>query len=405
MTLRASALQWGVFDWLSADPDDVGMRIAAAFTAFANLINAKPDQRHPLSIVHDHATSTSGVNTGFVWRLGDPEHPLLLRLYNSTTTGTIRSRASFEVGHEAAYLNDGSNHGYGSFSPFLQRAWVGMPYYGPAGGNGESHSGFLLVQWDSTDGQEFFCYTIGVRGTSALGADSGFGNHTLLLFHSPHSSNWNVLYYISPIYGGLGFGEWGYLSINGSCITASLAPQPPTFNQQLVCGCGLLPQRQPSGSFSFNRLQPRVQLPLCFWIGANNHDSPRRLARLTSPGGGGTFYQLGAGEGGGGYSRDLWYLQPGGTPSIMPGWSSVGSLPWQTLSDRLAFCPLAPLKPLLIGGSVSNDFIGDWPNLQVGGAGVQQHPFFSRQTGAGGGGGSGGGSGRPGTGVLWPRRS
>jgi hypothetical protein len=405
VTLRASALQWGVFDWLSAEPDDVGMRISSAFTAFASLINAKPNQRNPLSTVHDHASSTSGVRPGYVWRFGDESgatQPLLLRHYTSSTTASwTRDRSQLELGYEGDYLNDGSNNGYGSFSTTLQRIMVGMPYYGPAGGNGE-HSGFLLVQWDSTDGQEFFSYTIGVRGSGAQGADYGFGNHTLLLFYSPHSSNWNVLYYISPIYGGAGFADWAFLSIDGQCINSFLSPEPPRNGQQLVRGCGLLAPRKTSGSFSYNSVQPPILLPACFWVGANAHDSPRRLARVVSPGGGGTFYQLGAGQSSS-YTFDLWYLHPGGTPSIMPGWSSVGSLPWQTVSDRLSFCPLAPLKPLMIGGSTSNDFVSDWPNVLTGGAAVAQHPFFSRQ--AGGSGGSGGGSGRPDTGVLWPRRS
>jgi len=414
MTLRASALQWAVFDWLSAEPDDVGMRISAAFTAFLNLINAKPNQANPLAIVRSHASSTSAQHAGFIWRLGDHQQPVLLRLYLSNPASFwSRERALLELAYEADYSNDSSNHGYGSFSSTLHSLYVGMPYYGPAGGSGESHAGVLLVQWDTTDDQEFFSYTIGVRGTGPLGADYGFGNHTLILFRSPHSSNWNLLYYISPIYGGFGSSEWSFAAINGTYVSAFLSPAPPISGQQLVRGLAVLPPRQQSGSFSSNRLQPRIQLPACFWIGANAHDSPRRFARLTSPAGGGTFYQLGAGQSSGS-SRDLWYLHPPATPSLMPGWSSVGSLPWQTLGDRLAFCPLAPLKPLLIGGSGSNDFLTDWPGALTGGVGIQQHPFFSRQTGdggsgggsgGGGSGGGGGGSSRPATGVLWPRRS
>lgn len=420
MTLRASALQWGVWNWLSADPDDVGMKLSAAFEAFSRLVNARADHPNPLAIVRNHASSTSSEHYGFVWRLGDAHHPVLLRLYNRNPQALwTQDRAELLLGHEADFVDDSSNHGYGTFTRTIQSATVGQSYYGPALSNGESHAGFLLVQWDSSDGREFFCYSIGVRGSGPLGADYGFGNQTLLLFRSPHSSNWNVLHYSSPVYGGTGFRQVLHLGINDTYIAGTLAPDPPRGRvQQLCSGFSALPARQSSGRFSFRSVQERILLPCCFWIGANAHDSPRRFGRLLSPAGGGTFYQLGAGENAG-YSQDLWYLHPNGTPAAMAGWSSVGSLPWQTIGDRLSFCPLAPLQPLLIGGTGLGDFVTDWPAALVGTASLQQHPFFSRSLasgdgtggtggaggGGGGSGGAGGGSGRPATGVLWPRRS
>lgn len=419
MTLRASALQWGVWNWLSADPDDLGMKLTAAFDAFSRLINAKSDQLHPLAIVRSHASSTSSQHYGFIWRLGDPHQPVLLRLYNHNPQALwSQDRAELQLAYEADFVDDSSNHGYGTFSQTIQSASVGFTYYGPALANGESHPGFLLVQWDSSDGREFFSCSYGVRGSGALGADYGYGNQTLLLFWSPHTSNWNVLHYSSPVYGGAGFRQTLFLGINGTYVPGTLAPDPPRGRVQQLCrGFSALAARQSSGSFSFRSVQQPVLLPSCFWIGANSHDSPRRFGRLLSPAGGGTFYQLGAGENSG-YNQDLWYLHPAGTPAAMAGWSSVGSLPWQTISDRLSFCPLAPLQPLLIGGTGLNDFLTDWPPALVGTASLQQHPFFSRSlsvgdgSGGGGGGGSGGGgggaggaSGRPATGVLWPRRS
>jgi uncharacterized membrane protein YgcG len=421
MTLRASALQWGVWNWLSADPDDLGMKISAAFDAFSKLVNAKPDQPNPLSIVRNHASSTSSQHYGFVWRLGDAHHPVLLRLCNRNPQAFwAQDRAELELAYETDFVNDSSNHGYGTFTRAIQTAAVGLSYYGPALSSGESHPGFLLVQWDSSDGREFFCCTFGVRGSGPLGADYGFGNQSLLLFHSPHSSNWNVLHYSSPVYGGPGFQQILYLGINDTYVISTLAPDPPRGRVQQLCrGFSALAARQNSGSFSFRSVQERILLPSCFWFGANAHDSPRRFGRLLSPAGGGTFYQLGAGENSGS-TQDLWYLHPTGTPAALAGWSSVGSLPWQTISDRLSFCPLAPLQPLLIGGSAAADFITDWPAALVGNASLQQHPFFSRSLasgdGSGGGGtggeddgggsgGAGGGSGRPATGVLWPRRS
>jgi len=44
----------------------------------------------------------------------------------------------------------------------------------------------------------------------------------------------------------------------------------------------------------------------------------------------------------------------------MPGWSSIGSLPWNTVTDRLSFCPLHTLQPLAVGPSSAPNFLTDW---------------------------------------------
>jgi hypothetical protein len=404
MTLKASALTWSTWNWLSAAATDVGMRLNEAFYAFAGEVNANPGMANPLSILRNHASATGTTRFGYVWRLGHPTAPVLLRFSNSAKRqgwDTSSSSAQFQLALESAYSDDSSTDGYGSFSSTLFQANAGLTHYGPDGAPSQNWGGLLLVLMDTTAGREFFSYTLG-----ATGAEIYQSNQTLVLFRTPHSSNWNVYVFIAEVYGGQSYSELAYLAINDGYASAFLAPIPPSGNsQQLVSGLGLMPAVQVSGSFSTSRLQPRLQLPGCFWLGTNAHSEPRRLARTSSPAGNGTFYQLGA-AGSASWSRDLWFLLPSGTPAAMPGWGAVSALPWTTLSDRLSFCPLAPLEQLLLGGTAQNDFVTDWPGLAAGAPGVAQHPFFSLQPqGSGGGGGAGAGSSRPSTGVLWPRRT
>lgn len=411
MTLKASALHWSSWNWLSAAPSDVGMRLNEAFSAFAAEVNGNPGQSNPLAVLRSHASASGTTRFGYVWRLGHPTAPVLLHVSNSNVRqgyNYASSSAVFQLALEAAYSNDSSNDGYGSFSGTLFQQNAGLTYYGPGGTPALTYGGVLLVLMDPSPGQEVFSCTIG-----ATGSDSYQGNQTLVLFRTPHTSNWNVLLFISEVSGGLSASSACYLAIEDGYVSASLAPAPPTGNtQQLLRGLGFLPALQTTGSFSANRIQPRIPLPEWFWVGTNAHTSPRRFSRTSSPAGTGTFYQLGA-AGSATSSRDLWLLLPAGTPAATPEWGTVGALPWTSITDRLSFCPLAPLEPLLIGGTTQNDFLTDWPGLAAGAPGMEQHPFFSLQLQGPGGGGSGGGedggssggSSRPSTGVLWPRRS
>lgn len=413
MTLKASALHWSTGNWLSAAPTEVGMRLNEAFSAFAGEVNSNPGQSNPLAVLRSHASATGSTRFGYVWRLGHPTAPVLLHVSNSNARqgyNYASSSAVFQLALESAYSNTSSTDGYGSFSATLFQQNAGLTYYGPGGTPALTYGGALLVLMDTSPGREVFSYTIG-----ATGSDSYQGNQTLVLFRTPHTSNWNVLLFISEVYGGLGTTSPCYLAIDDGYVSASLAPAPPTGNnQQLLRGLGFLAGLQSTGSFSANRVQPRISLPECFWVGTNAHSDPRRFSRASSPLGNGTFYQLGA-AGSATSSRDLWLLLPTGTPPAMPGWGTVDVLPWMGISDRLSFCPLAPLEPLLIGATTQNDFVTDWPGLAVGAPGMAQHPFFSLQlqgtdgggggSGESGGGGSSGGSSRPSTGVLWPRRS
>jgi hypothetical protein len=137
-------------------------------------------------------------------------------------------------------------------------------------------------------------------------------------------------------------------------------------------------------------------LPHPFWIGDNQHSDPRRLGRFSDPGGGGTFHQLGAS---GGYADDLWIRLPSSpTPALLSGWSTVGSLAWNSIGDRLSVVAQPPLLDALIGPASGPDFLSDWSATAAGIGGMQQHPLYRHQLG------SSGGTGRPTAGVLWPRR-
>ncbi|MFO7628442.1 MAG: hypothetical protein R6W06_02790 [Prochlorococcaceae cyanobacterium] len=385
------------------------MKLSEAFSSFAAAVNPN-NPGSELSIVRDASSATGNARSGYVWRLGDPLNPVLLSFLNSSKLqgyNASSSSAQLLVGLESAYVNDSSNGGYGSFSSTLNSFNGGMTYYAPDGSPALTYGGMLLVLMDTAAGQEFFSYTF-----APIGSDSYQGNQTLLLFRDPNSWGWNVMLFLSNVYLGSSSSVSASAAINGTMVSASsFVPPPPSGSvQQLIRGCGLYAASQGSGRFGPNTVSARLPLPQCLWLGSNALSSPRRFGRCANPhASGGTFYQLGAG----GSYWDLWLLLPTSTPAAITGWSTVGSMPWSTLSDRLSFCPLAPLQPLLCGPAVVSDFINDFPGVAVGIAGMDQQPAFAEQLssfceagdgdGGGSGGGGGGGSARPSTGVLWPR--
>ena len=400
MALSCSALQWASWNWTSAAALSPGLRLSEAFTAFAAAVNGNPGNNCPLQVVKDHSSATGTTNFGYVWRLGHPLNPVLLSFYNTSklqASSSTPSTATFRLGLESAYTNDSSNGGYGTFSATLANVSAGLSHYAPDGSPVVDLGAFLLVQMDTEPGKEFFCYTI-----APIGSDLYTQNHTMLLFKSPASSGWNIYFNRSYSYLGMFASVNGYVWNNDTMLAASVVPVPPASNeQQLIRGCGLYAAGTTSGIFSPGAVTPRLNLPDCFWLGSNQLSDPRRLGRASKPGGGGSFYQLAAATSG---VMDLWYLQPTSTPAALASWSTIGSLPWLTVPDRLSFCPLAPAQPLATGPSSPPDFIWDWPLTALGAPGLRQHPFYAKQfSGSGGGGGGSGSGGRPSSGVLWPR--
>ncbi len=393
MALSCSAQQWASWNWTTAEAGSPGLRLTEAFTAFADAVNANPGNNCPLSIVKDHTSATGTTNFGYVWRLGHPVNPVLMSFYNTSKVQGFSASASSAVlrlGLETAYTNDTSNGGYGTFAATISAPNAGLSHYAPDGSPAVDLGAFLLVQMDTAPGSEFFCYTI-----APVGADTYTQNHTMVLFRSAASSGWNIYFSRSNAYVGMIYSVNAYIWNNDVIVPAGLTPVPNQFSQQSLINPVGLYVAAATGLFSPGAVTPRLLLPGCLWFGSNEQTDPRRLGRCGRPGGGGTFYQLGAASSG---ATDLWYLHPTSTPAALAGWAIVGSLPWTSVTDRLSFCPLAPVQPLATGPSTVPDFVWDWPMAVTGLPGAQQHPFYATQLQ-----GAGGGGRRPATGVLWPR--
>lgn len=397
MTLTCSALQWASWNWTSKAASDPGMKLAEAFAAFAQAVNATPaNVQVPLSLLKDHIAATGTTTFGYVWRLGHPLNPVVLSFTNSSKVQTYNASSSsalFKLGLESAYTNDTSNGGYGSFSATLASVNAGMSYYAPDGSPALVQAGMLLVLAETTPGREFFCYTI-----APIGTDIYAQNHTLLLFRSEAVGGWNVMLNRANAYTGMFQTQNNYVWSNNTMAGATIMPPAPNGNeQQLIRGCGLYANGLSTGVFAYGTIQQRIPLPDCLWVGSNQLTDPRRLGRVSNPGGAGTFYQLASAYSG---ACDIWYLNPAGTQPLA-GWDTIGLMPWTTVPDRLSFCPLAPMESVAMGPQTGPDYLIDWSTSVVGAPGVRQHPFYAKQLQGGSG---GGGSGRPSDGVLWPRR-
>ncbi|MCP9915239.1 hypothetical protein [Cyanobium sp. ATX 6F1] len=395
MALATSAQQWASWNWTSKAVGSPGLRLSEAFSAFAAVVNATPaNAALQLQVVKDHNSASGVTNFGYVWRLGHPVNPVLLSFYNTSKVqgyNASSSTALLRLGLESAYTIDSSNGGYGTFASTLHSVSAGLSHYAADGSPAIDYGAMLLVLMDTAPGREFFCYSI-----APIGADTYTQNHTMVLFRSPATSGWNVFFNRSNAYVGMFYSQNSYIWNNNTLVSCSVMPYALGGVQQLSQGYGLY-ANPTSGLFQPGTIQPRVVLPDCLWLGDNQLSSPRRLGRVSSPAGGGTFYQLAAAYGG---ATDLWFLQPTGTPAALALWSTVGSLPWETVPDRLSFCPLAPLQALGMGPAAAPDFLTDWSMSALGAAGVRQHPFYAKQLQGSGG---GGGGSRPSSGVLWPR--
>ena len=400
MTLTASIQQWSpAINWTSKAAGSVGVRLSEAFSSFALAVNANPGNSSvPLSIIKDHQAATGTTTYGHLWRLGHPVNPVILSFINSSKVQTFNASSSsalLRLGLESAFTNDSSNGGYGTFATTLATLNAGLSYYAPDGSPVIDQAGLLLVLMNTTPDAEFFCYTY-----ATTNGDTYAQNHTLLLFRSPVSSGWNVALIRSNALAGMFHSQNFFIWNNNTLVAANPFPLPPSgTEQQLINGVGLLPQVfGPTGLFAHGTIQNRLPLPAPFWFGSNQISDPRRLGRVSNPGGSGTFYQLAAAASG---ALDTWVLVPSGT-AAMEGWSSIGSVSWSTMPDRLSFCPLLTPAPVAMGPATGPDFLIDWSSAALGAPGVRQHPFYAKQLQGGGAGG--GSSSRPSTGVLWPRR-
>lgn len=399
MTLSISSLNWSpAIDWLSKDQAQVGMKLAEAFAAFATAVNANSgNANHQLSVLKTHNSAQGATIFGYVWRLGHPVNPHILRVLNTTKAqGSTASTASLTVqcGPETNWVDDtvGTFGGYGNFSMAATNANMGMSYYGPSGSPTYDAPGRLIVFMDTTPGgKEFFAYNI-----ATTGGDTYAANHTLILYRSAGSSGWNVYAHRSAALAGMSESRNAMVWNNNVVVHGATYPVMPTGTEQLLStGLGVIQGPfGPGQIFEYRTKAERITLPSIFWFGSNQITDPRRLGRVTNPGGPGTFYQLGAAGNTG--NLDVWCLVPPGAAQLA-GWNTIGSLTsWQTFPDRLNFAPEVPRGPVLMGPDTGPDFLMDWSSIAAGGPGVAQHPIYALQQGSGG-------SRRPSSGVLWPR--
>jgi hypothetical protein len=400
MTLTCCVQRWapGEFNWLSSNPTALGMRLHEAFTAFAAAVNpTEGNEDLHLTALRSHADATGSTSYGFCWRLGHPVNPLVVSFHNvSIVQGYSASSSSalLRIGLAADLIDDTSNGGYGAFTVTIVSINRGLSHYGPAGSPAIAGlEGVLVVAFDDTPGAEFFSATFG-----RLGGDTYSQNLTVMLFRSPATSGWNFWFHRARAYVGLSGTHDRYSWVGDTPQQVSPAGGAYQLQQLNSPGEWWRPVSN-SGPITWNTAVPRLLLPSFFWIGDNQKDDVRRLGRFADPGGGGTFYQLGSS---GGYTDDLWFRLPSSpSPVVLTGWSSIGSLPWTTLGDRLSVVPL-PIDPVaLVGAAAGSDGVTDWSATAAGIGGMQQHPLYSQQPAGSGG----GGNGRPAAGVLWPRRT
>ena len=78
----------GSWKWTSKDPAGIGMRLDAAFRAFAALVNALPGNADtPLSVIRSHADATAN-RWGYTWQLGHPIEPAHLWFHVESPTAS-----------------------------------------------------------------------------------------------------------------------------------------------------------------------------------------------------------------------------------------------------------------------------------------------------------------------------
>ena len=395
MTFSVSTQDWSPLEWTTKEPGSLGVRLNEAMVVFCGAVNTNPGNGElQLSLLKDHQSATGTTSFGYVLRLGHPLNPVLLRFFNTSTNQTFNASATtanLALGLASTWSDDGLNGGYGTFSATVASINAGMSYYSPTGNPANSSDGRLIVMMDTTPGgHEFFSYNI-----ATTNGDTYAQNHTLILFRSPATSGWNVALLRSMALAGMFESRNFYTWSNDVMVPAVAQPSISLSTEQLLTrGIGLIPTGHGPGQlFAYRSKQERVNLPPLFWFGSNQISAPRRLGRVSNPGGPGTFYQLNAA---GLSAFDCWILLPPATPTLA-GWNTIGSLTsWDTFPDRLNFAPEVPRGPVLMGPDLGPDFLMDWSAAAMGGPGVAQHPLYAQQQ-------QGSGSRRPTTAVLWPR--
>ncbi len=404
----------GSWKWTSKDPAGVGMRLDAAFRAFAALVNALPgNATTPLSVVRSHADATAN-RWGYTWQLGHPIEPAhLWFLVESPTTsgatlqGDTQTYSSGQFGSAKAstFTSNTTNGGYGSYSNSVANS-AGLAYIDSTVTGATAIGAILLIAQDTTPGKEFFCWALKTTG----GNDELHRDCCHALYKSPGTTGWNsiaifpkttkqpygqvVLHgYSGSRFGGLPSAISSSIHANGYQLRSGIALSHYDFTLQAQ---GL-----------FDSPPPLIQLPAPLFIGSTSiRGASTHFGKVTRPNG--VMLQLGQRS----TERDVWLWVPAGTSHNQASpWSSPLALShWRECNELHFISSLPPQGIQLITGTA--DFIRHFPPMSAMGARQhpQQGPLLSGSGGGGGGtgggsggGGTGGGPTRPAIGLLWPR--
>ncbi|MFN9872300.1 MAG: hypothetical protein ACK55E_12790 [Cyanobacteriota bacterium] len=402
----------GSWKWTSKDPAGVGMRLDAAFRAFAATVNALPGNADtPLSVIRSHADATA-TRWGYTWQLGHPIEPAHLWFHVESPTasgvplqGDTQTYSSGQFGSAKAstFSNNTSNGGYGSYSNSVANS-AGLAYIDSTITGASSIGAILLIAQDTTPGREFFCWALKTTG----GNDELHRDCCHALFKSPGTTGWCSL----AVFPRTSRQPYETVALHGysgnrfGSLPSALSTSLHSNGHQLRSGIAI-------GHYDFtlesqgllDSPPPLIQLPAPLFIGSTTiRGASTHFGKVTRSDG--VMLQLGQRS----LAHDIWLWLPSGTShSQASPWMSVFALSYWRECNELHFISglppggLPPVGLQLVTGTA--DFIRNFPPMSA--AGTRQHPQQGPLLSSPGGGGDGGdGSGalaRPTSGLLWPR--
>jgi hypothetical protein len=398
----------GSWKWTGKEPTGVGMQLDGAFRAFAAAVNAHPgNAATPLSVIRSHADATAN-RWGYIWQLGHPHDPghVLLITDSLTAQGDTQANgnALLAYANASTFSNTTANGGYGAHS-VSYRTSTALAYLDTTSSY-TSVGAILLIAQDTTPGAELFCWALKTfGGNEALHRDCCHA-----LFKSPGTTGWNSIA-IFPRTSTQLYGEIVVAGYTGDQFTGLFSPfstAVPAGRQQLRSrlGLGFLEfHLEPQGLL--DTPPPAVQLPPQLFIGTTNQNGPTtHFGKVTFADG--VMLQLGQRS----TNRDVWLWVPSGTvPNQSSPWTSALALSQWIESSKLNFVVGQPAGDVQFLPA-SADFVRHFPHMSA--IGTRQHPqqgpllepgFGDGGSGVGGGDGNGSSSGRPSSGLLWPRRN
>jgi hypothetical protein len=402
----------GSWKWTSKDPTSIGMRLDAAFRAFAAAVNALPgNATTPLSVVRSHADATAN-RWGYTWQLGHPVEPahLWFHVESPTSSGTTLqgdtqtySSGQFGTAKASTFTSNSSNGGYGSYSNSVINS-AGLAYIDSTITGSTAIGAILLIAQDTTPGKEFFCWTLKTTG----GNDELHRDCCHALYKSPGTTGWCSLV-IFPRTAKQPYESvalHGYSGNRFGGLPYALGASLQLYGHQLRSGISL-------GHYDFvlepqgllDTPPPFIQLPAPLFIGCTSiRGASTHFGKVSRPDG--VMLQLGQRS----LAFDIWLWLPSGTShSQASPWMSVFALSYWRECNELHFITGLPPGGLPPQGlqmvTATADFIRHFPALSA--VGARQHPQQGPLLSGSGGGGSGGGdtavNARPSTGLLWPR--